>query len=180
MEWTGARYADLPTAEVSVWVDAPPADVWPAVVDVEAMPEMSPELRSVEWLDHGPVAVGSRFLGRSAHEALGEWSTTSVVTEYDEPRAFAWEVEGPDGPTATWRFALEDADGGTRLAQWVRMGPGRSGLSLAIDRAPEKEQKIVFVRMREFETNMTETVTALKKKVEEARRRAAADAQPRR
>ena len=35
------------------------------------------------------------------------------------------------------------------------MGPGRSGLSFAIDRMPEKEQKIVFVRMREFETKMT-------------------------
>ncbi|WP_372346530.1 hypothetical protein [Streptomyces sp. KL116D] len=33
----------------------------------------------------------------------------------------------------------------------MQLGPGRSGLSFAIDRMPEKEQKIVFVRMREFE-----------------------------
>ena len=38
--------------------------------------------------------------------------------------------------------------GGTLLRQWVQMGPGRSGLSVAIDRMPEKEQKIVFVRLR--------------------------------
>ena len=38
------------------------------------------------------------------------------------------------------------------------MGPGRSGLSFAIDRMPEKEQKIVFVRMREFEANMAATL----------------------
>ena len=29
------------------------------------------------------------------------------------------------------------------------MGPARSGLSIAIDAMPEKEQKIVFVRLRE-------------------------------
>ena len=34
------------------------------------------------------------------------------------------------------------------------MGPGRSGLSIAIDAMPEKEQKIVFVRLREWETAM--------------------------
>ena len=30
------------------------------------------------------------------------------------------------------------------------MGPARSGLSHAIDRMPDKEQKIVFVRLREL------------------------------
>lgn len=48
----------------------------------------------------------------------------------------------------------------------MRMGPGRSGLSFAIDRMPEKEQKIVFVRMREFETGITSTLTAIKQRAE--------------
>jgi hypothetical protein len=48
------------------------------------------------------------------------------------------------------------------------MGPARSGLSLAIDRMPEKEQKIVFVRLREFETNMTATLAAIKERAEQA------------
>ena len=42
------------------------------------------------------------------------------------------------------------------------MGPARSGLSFAIDRKPDKEQKIVFVRMREFERNMTSTLEHIK------------------
>lgn len=46
------------------------------------------------------------------------------------------------------------------------MGPARSGLSFAIDRMPDKEQKIVFVRMREFEDNMGVTVDAIKKLAE--------------
>lgn len=44
----------------------------------------------------------------------------------------------------------------------MRLGPGRSGLSHAIDRMPEKEQKIVFVRLREFERSITATLDAIK------------------
>jgi hypothetical protein len=46
------------------------------------------------------------------------------------------------------------------------MGPGRSGLSFAIDKMPEKEQKIVFVRLREFEKNMATTLEHIKKLAE--------------
>jgi uncharacterized protein YndB with AHSA1/START domain len=170
MEWTGARYADGPTAEVTTWIDAPPEKVWPAVVDLPAMAASSPELQSVEWLDSdisrdGP-AVGSRFVGHNRHVAMGEWSVTSHVVACERPRVFAWAVHDPENPAATWRFTLEPADGGTRLTEWMRLGPGRSGLSLAIERMPDKEQKIVFMGMREFERNMTVTVAAIKERVE--------------
>ncbi|AIJ22401.1 MULTISPECIES: SRPBCC family protein [Amycolatopsis] len=167
MEWTGARYADTPTVEVRTWVDAPPERVWALVSDIGLMPAMSDELQSVEWVDGatGP-AVGARFVGRSKHEALGEWATTSEIVEFEPGRVFAWAVGDPAEPSATWRFRVEPRDGGTELSQWMRLGPGRSGLSLAIDRMPEKEQKIVFVRMREFERNMTATLECLKKRAE--------------
>lgn len=168
MEWTGARYADCPTVEVATWIDAPPGAVWPAVVDLPGMADASPELQTVEWLDGGGPAVGSRFVGHSRHDAMGEWTVTSHVVESEPPSVFAWAVHDPQEPAATWRFTLEAADGGTRLTEWVRLGPGRSGLSQAIDRMPDKEQKIVFVRMREFERNMTATVAAIKARVEGA------------
>ncbi|MGI5129992.1 SRPBCC family protein [Pseudonocardia sp. CA-107938] len=167
MEWTGARYADKPTVEVRTWIDAPPERVWALVSDVELMPSMSAELCEVEWLDGASEpAVGARFVGRSKHEALGEWATTSHVIEYDPPRVFAWAVVDPDDPTAIWRFRLTPSEGGTELSQWMQMGPARSGLSFAIDRMPEKEQKIVFVRMREFEQNITRTLEHIKKLAE--------------
>ena len=169
MEWTGARYADKPTVEVETFIAAPPSAVWDYVTDVGLMPEMSPELRRVEWQDGatGP-SLGARFIGYSKHEALGEWHTTSTVVEYEPGHVFGWAVQDPENPTALWRFTLEPRGGGTALRQWMQLGPARSGLSFAIDRMPEKEQKIVFVRMREFETNMTGTVAAIKERVEGA------------
>jgi uncharacterized membrane protein len=163
MEWTGACYSDKPVVEVRTWIDARPARVWEFVSDVELMPAMSSELQSVDWLDgaNGPAA-GARFTGRSKHEALGEWETTSHVIEFEPERVFGWAVGDPANPSALWRFRLEPKDGGTELSEWVQMGPARSGLSFAIDRMPDKEQKIVFVRMREFERNMTVTLEQIK------------------
>jgi uncharacterized membrane protein len=168
VEWTGACYADKPTVEVPIWIAAPPERVWELVSDIELMPRLSDELQSVEWLDGatGP-ALGARWVGSSKHEALGEWATTSHVVEYEPLRVFAWAVEDLDNPSAIWRFTLEPQDGGTLLREWMQMGPGRSGLSFAIDRMPEKEQEIVFVRMREFENNMGATLEAIKKLAEE-------------
>ena len=84
-----------------------------------------------------------------------------------------WE-SGPPRPTSAWVAYQYDGDdlhpehGGTTLSQWVRLGPGRSGLSFAIDQMPDKEQKIVFVRMREFEESMTRTLAAIKALAEQA------------
>jgi hypothetical protein len=167
VEWTGARYADKPSVEVHTWIDASPKRVWELVSDVGLMPTLSDELQSIEWLDGAAEpAVGARFVGYSKHEALGEWSTTSHVIECESEKLFAWAVEDPVNPTAIWRFRLEPRDGGTELSQWMQMGPARSGLSFAIDRMPDKEQKIVFVRMREFEQNMASTLGHIKKLAE--------------
>lgn len=170
MEWTGARYADMPTVEVTTRIDAPPERVWRLVSDIGLMPGLSAELQSVEWLDGASQpAVGARFLGRSKHAALGEWSTVSCVVEHDPCRVFAWAVgDHPGQPGATWRFTLRPEQAGTALSQWVRLGPGRSGLSIAIDQMPDKEQKIVFVRLREFEESMTCTLAAIKTLAEQA------------
>lgn len=161
MEWTGARYADTPTVEMETWIDATPSRVWSIVSDISLMPDMSDELQAVEWLDASPQ-VGARFVGHSRHDALGEWATTSHVIEYAPEQAFAWAVGDAAHPSAVWRFRVASADGGTRLSEWMQLGPGRSGLSLAIDRMPDKEQKIVFVRMREFEKNMAVTLERIK------------------
>ena len=169
VEWTGARYADTPTVPVQTWIDAPPERVWAIVTDIELMPSMSTELQSVQWQDGvSGAALGNTFVGRNQNPALGEWETTSFVVECDEPRVFAWAVSDSEQPSALWRFTLQPADGGTRLQQWAQLGPGPSGLSIAIERMPEKEQRIVHVRLRGWETALQGTLAAIKKLAEEA------------
>ncbi|WP_431969845.1 SRPBCC family protein [Nocardia sp. bgisy134] len=167
MEWTGARYADKPSVEVDIWIDAPPERVWDLVSDIDLMPHLSAELQSVHWLDGatGPV-VGARFRGRNSHAAFGEWETTSHVVEYEPPHVFAWAIDDPANPSAIWRFRLRPENGGTALSQWAQLGPAPSGLSRAIERMPDREQKIVFVRLREFESGMRANLAEIKQRAE--------------
>ena len=169
MEWTGQVYADTPVVAAQIDIEVPPGRVWPLVSDIFLMPGLSGELQEVAWLDGatGP-AVGCRFAGRNANAALGSWETVSTVVECDEPRCFAWVVGDPGHPSTTWRFSLRPAGAGTVLEQWMQMGPGRSGLSLAIDAMPDKEAKIVFVRLRELEGAMKHNLAAIKELAERA------------
>ena len=169
MEWTGQVYADSPVVAAEIGIDAPPERVWDLVSEIALMAELSSELQEVTWLDGvtGP-AVGNRFTGRNAHPAMGEWETVSTVTECDPPHRFAWAVGDPARPSASWRFTLKPDVEGTLLEQWYQMGPGRSGLNIAIDAMPDREQKIVFVRMREHETGMRHNLAEIKDRAERA------------
>ncbi|MGC7096468.1 SRPBCC family protein [Amycolatopsis lurida] len=162
MEWTGARYADAPTIEQRIRIAAPPERVWDLVSDIQLYPRFSSELQTVEWLDEGGPGIGARFVGRNEHPSFGKWETTSYVVGYEPRRTFAWAVSDPATPSASWRFTLEPREDGTELSQWMQMGPGPSGLSFAITRMPEKEQKIVFVRLRELENAILANLQAIK------------------
>jgi uncharacterized protein YndB with AHSA1/START domain len=168
MEWTGQVYADHPTVAAEIYIDAPPERVWAQVSDIQLMPKLSNELREVAWLGAatGPEA-GNRFVGRSTHESLGSWETVSTVIDCVAPQRFTWAVGEPLFPSSVWRFTLAPQGDGTVLHQWAQMGPARSGLSFAIDAMPDKEQKIVFVRMREWETGIKGNLAAIKDLVEE-------------
>jgi ligand-binding SRPBCC domain-containing protein len=170
MEWTGQVYADVPTVSVRTRVNASPRRVWPLVSDIELMAELSGELREVAWLDGSPgpdgPRTGSRFRGFSSHPSLGTWETTSTVVECEEPVRFAWAVGDPGHPSAVWRFTLRPDGDGTVLEQSAQLGPAPSGLSVAIQAMPDKEQKIVFVRLREFETGMNGNLAAIKRRAE--------------
>lgn len=172
MEWTGARYADAPTIEDSILIAAPPEAVWQLVSDPLRAPELSDELQRVEWVDEPDPSqqdrTGMRFRGFNSHPAMGEWSVESHIIAWDEQREFAWAVADPDNPSAVWRFTLEPVDGGTRLTERAQLGPGPSGLSHAIRAMPDKEQKIVFVRLREWEAAIARTLADVRDRVERA------------
>jgi hypothetical protein len=154
------RYADGPTVEVQARVDAPPAAVWSLVSDITTPVRFSAELQDVRWLDD------TRFVGRSAHPAIGEWETTCTVVTREAEREFGWVVGDPGHPSAAWRFTLEPDGGGTLLRQWMRMGPAPSGLNIAIEARPDKEERIVARRLEEHRANMQTTVDGIKRRAE--------------
>jgi hypothetical protein len=160
------KYADGPVAEGSVHVAAPPERVWELVSDIHLVAEISTELQRVEWLEPGGPAVGRAFRGWNRHPAAGEWSTVSRVVVCDPPRSFGWDVEDPDAPTASWRFELTPDGHGTHLRQWARMGPGRSNLNAAIERWPDKEERIVAGRLREWREAMEANLAVIKERAQ--------------
>jgi hypothetical protein len=154
------RYADGPTVEVDTLVDALPAVVWSLVSDVTTPVRFSDELQEVRWIDE------QRFVGRNSHPAAGTWETTCTVVAREPEREFGWVVGDPAHPSASWRFTLEPAGGGTLLRQWMRMGPAPSGLTPAIEARPDKEERIVARRLSEHRANMQRTVDGIKQLAE--------------
>ena len=161
------RFADCPTTEATIDIAAPADAVWALVSDIELPARFSGEFRGAEWLDGGTgPQVGAQFVGRNHHVAIGSWETTSTVTACDSPTTFEWTVGDLAEPAATWRFTLEASDGGTRLTQWMRMGPGRSGINAAIDAMPDKESRILHRRLADLQTNMQATLEGIKQLAE--------------
>ncbi|SOB79841.1 SRPBCC family protein [Streptomyces sp. 1331.2] len=188
------RYADGPGTQCEVFVEAPLERVWELVTDIGLPARLSPELHRVAWLDgaDGP-APGARFEGHNRRAGMPDWRTVSEVTELTGAddradaagaadaaghRVFAWAVmdadgrygepvSEPAGALARWRFDLTAEDGGTRLRESVVIGPGRSGVSLAIDARPEYEEKIVDFRLGELRTGMTATLEGVKSAAEQ-------------
>jgi hypothetical protein len=160
------RYRDQPTVEVTQRVKCDVATAWQLVTDINLPPSCSAELQSVQWVAPADrVAVGARFRGSNQHEALGTWETECEIAEVAEGptvRRWTWNVIGPEGVSATWGFEVEPASDGALVRQWMRMGPGRSGLSFAIEARPELEARIVARRLSEFQQNMQKNLDSIR------------------
>lgn len=155
------RYADGPSTEVEVVIDASVERVWELVSDVRTPARFSSELQDASWIDDVP-GPGARFVRRNEHPTLGSWETTSWVITYRPARAFAWAVGDPEHPSATWWFIMDEEPGGVRLRHGGRMGPAPSGLTIAITRMPEKEERIVARRLEEWRSGIQATVEGIK------------------
>jgi uncharacterized protein YndB with AHSA1/START domain len=155
------RLADQPGTWVEIDIAAPVQEVWSLVTDINLPARFSEEFRGASWLDDGP-APGARFVGRNQHPATGEWEVECFVEACEQPRCFSWANGETTEPGARWRFDLEPADGGTRLRFSMSMGPGPSGISMAIAAMPDKEPRILHRRVSEHHANMLRTVEGIR------------------
>jgi hypothetical protein len=163
------RYSDCPATQAELMIAASPTVVWRLVCDIQLPARFSTEFDGGEWLDGvSEPSPGARFTGRNSHPAVGEWETTSTICEYEPGQVLSWAVGDAEWPSARWRFTLAAGDGGTRLTQWMQIGPGPSFLSQAIEAMPDKESRILRRRLAEHQTNMTATLAGIKQLAEGA------------
>ncbi|WP_028659618.1 SRPBCC family protein [Nocardioides insulae] len=162
------KLSDAPTTRAEIEIEASAETVWRIVTDLQTPALSSPEFKGAEWLDGaGEPAVGARFTGRNAHPAIGSWETTCVVSIAEEPREFAYVVGDLETPSAVWRYLIEPIDrGGVLLRQIAQIGPGPSGLTPAIERMPEKEDRIVERRLQEHQGAITANLAQIKRLAE--------------
>jgi len=109
----------MPGLQHAVTIAAPPERVWAVVVDVARWPQRIPTVDSVERLDEGALAVGSRTRLRQPKLPEGVWT----VTELDQGRSFTWESRSP-GIAISAGHVVEPDAGDTRLTLTVTVsGP---------------------------------------------------------
>jgi nitroreductase len=159
--------ADGPGTVVEIDIAAPLEAAWQQVTDIDLPASFSDEFEGAEWTDGstGP-GFGATFVGRNRHSAIGRWQVPCHINVYEEQRSFGWCTTDPDNPGARWRFDLEPISGAVRLRFSVALGPGPSGITAAIDGAPDKEDRIIGRRMREHFTNMSRVVEGIKERSE--------------
>jgi hypothetical protein len=106
--------------QVSLFVDAPPEDLYDVVADVTRIGERSPECRAAAWLPGPPPrTVGARFRGRNKN-GLIRWSRVCEVVTADRGQAFAYRtvperVDPSRRDSTIWSYQLTPEDAGTTV-----------------------------------------------------------------
>ena len=111
--------------EVSVWMDASPAEVWDLVSDVTRIGEFSPETFEARWTRGatGPE-VGAWFKGHVKRNGVGPTYWTLCRVTHCEPESlFEFSVGSSEITVNNWGYRLEAQDGGTLVTEYFRLEP---------------------------------------------------------
>ena len=92
-------------------IAAPPARVWPALTDLNRMPQWSPELIRMVPLKPGGLKVGQQYLGLNRRKAVIS-PTRSVVAAVETGKSLAWDTRSSG---ARWIYELSPEGAGTRV-----------------------------------------------------------------
>ncbi len=118
--------------EHTIEIDAPIERVWETTLDVESWPKHTPTIESVERLDDGPIAVGSRARIKQPGQGAKVWTVSSL----DHEKRFAWATKA-FGTTMTGDHVLESKDGATtRNTLAIEMQGGLAPVVSALLRRP--------------------------------------------
>jgi len=78
----------------SVWLNVKPEEVWPYLVEPEKLMQWLTEMHAFEWLDEGPIGVGSRYyVDKEIRGQVRRYD--SEVTRLEENRIFGFVSEAP-------------------------------------------------------------------------------------
>jgi uncharacterized membrane protein len=100
-------------------IDAATEPVWEVLYDVARWPEWLPTVDSVQRLDDGPLAVGSRAKVRQPKLPQAEWQVSEVVPG----RSFTWEAAGPGMRTIGRHEVVPDGAGSKVTLSIEQTGP---------------------------------------------------------
>lgn len=100
----------------SIDIDAPRSRVWDLTVDVEALPDHTPTMSTVERLEQAPLTIGSKVRIKQPAQRSKIWT----ITEFNEHRRFSWTTTST-GTTMTASHDLVETSTGTRNALTVEM-----------------------------------------------------------
>ena len=113
----------MPGLEHTVVIAAPPERVWGVLVDVESWPERIPTVDSVERLDDGPLALGSRTRLVQPKLPPGVWT----VTELTDGSSYTWESKS-SGVTVVASHDVQPHADGCRLTLAVTVSGALAGI----------------------------------------------------
>jgi uncharacterized protein YndB with AHSA1/START domain len=97
------------TAEATT--SASTEQAWRSLIDITDWPRWTPSYKSIERLDDGPVAVGSRARVRQPRLAPAIYE----VTEIDGGKNFTWTAKTAGVRTVARHRLVPEPDGGTRI-----------------------------------------------------------------
>lgn len=141
----------------SVHIDAPAADVWTAMVDIETWPAWASQFKRLDRLDAGPLALKSRVRVRPKGQPASVWQ----VTEFEDGRSFSWSSALMPGVRVTGGHVISPHSGGTTAEFWLESG-GLLGRLLG-----------PLLRRTIFSRNTRSATEGLKAHLERARRNSA-------
>lgn len=100
----------MPRAELSIYIDRSPEDVFAYVADPANNPKWRSYVESSGWLDDGPMQPGRR--GYQTSRILGRRMTVeAVIVDWEPPRYVCWQA----------------VQGGATVRSWVRVVPQGPG-----------------------------------------------------